>query len=284
MNDNGLLGSADHTVIESFRVNYGVYGKNDIRGIVDDRGSVARADAESRFAGRISGFNHSGAARRENYVRFFHEEVGHFERRKVNPVDDSFGRAGFNGENDLSRGDGRFFRSRVRTDDDRVSRFEGDHGFENRGGSGVGRRNDRGDNAYGFGDFLYSVSLILFDNAAGFSVLISVINIFGRVVVFDDFIFNHAHAGFFHCHFRERNTRLVGGDCGGFENLVYLFLRIGREFTLSVLYSCDSRFERFDAVDYLSFFVFHRNLLYFVLFFYLILFCRWASESARSSY
>ena len=157
----------------------------------------------------------------------------------------------------------------MRTDDDRVSRFEGDHGFENRGGSGVGRRNDRGDNAYGFGDFLYSVSLILFDNAAGFSVLISVINIFGCVVVFDDFIFNHAHAGFFHCHFRERNTRLVGGDCGGFENLVYLFLRIGREFTLSVLYSCDSRFERFDAVDYLSFFVFHRNLLYFVLFFLL---------------
>ena len=49
--DDGLLGSAYHTVIESLTVDNGVDGKQNIRGIVDYCGSIARAHAHCGFTG-----------------------------------------------------------------------------------------------------------------------------------------------------------------------------------------------------------------------------------------
>ena len=60
-------------------------------------------------------------------------------------------------------------------------------------------------------------------------MLIFVINILGRVVVLDDLVLHNAHTGFFHGHFRQRYTLLVGGGGGGEEDLVDLLLSVGGE-------------------------------------------------------
>ena len=266
VNDYRLFGRADHTVIERLGVNYRVDRKYDVGGVVDDGGGVAGSYAERGFTGRISGFDHSRTAGCKDNIRLFHQKVSHFERGNVNPFYNALGSARLNGgvENDFRGGDSRFFGSRVGTDDNRVSRFQGDHRLEDGCRSRVGRGDNRRDNAERLRDFLYAVSLVFFDDAAGLRVLVRVVNIFRRVVVFDYLVFDDAHSGFLNRHFGKGNTSLVRSDGGSLKNLVHLFLRVGREYALSRFDSCDRRFQRFYAVDYLSFIVYHSNLLYVV--------------------
>ena len=89
MNYNGLLGSADHTVVESLGVDDRVYSVYDVSRRIDDSGSVARAYAESRSARGVSSLYHSGAAGSEDGVRLPHDHVGEVERRNVDPADDA---------------------------------------------------------------------------------------------------------------------------------------------------------------------------------------------------
>ena len=78
---------------------------------------------------------------------------------------------------------------------------------------------------------------------------VCVVDVLGGVVVFDNLIFNDAHAGLFDGELCERYSRLVCGDCCGFEDLVDLFLRIGCVFFLRFLNAGECGFESFDAVD-----------------------------------
>ena len=128
MDDDRLFGGADHAVIECLAVYNRVDGQDDIGRVVDDSRSIARADAQSWFARRIRRFDHARAARCQDDIGFFHEEVCHFEARNVDPRDDVFGGSGgYCGiENDFSGGNRRFASARMRANDDGIARFEGD--------------------------------------------------------------------------------------------------------------------------------------------------------------
>ena len=127
-NDYALLGSADHTVIESLGVDDRADGESQVCSLVDDRGRIAGADAESGSTRAVSGLNHAGTARRENKIALLHKEVRLGERRSFDPADDLLGSAGFDGcvENNLRRGDRRVLGARVGADDDAVTSLKSD--------------------------------------------------------------------------------------------------------------------------------------------------------------
>ena len=258
--DDGLFGRANHSVVESLGMDDAVDGKQDVRGVVDDGGSVARAHADCGFAAGIRRLDHSGTARRENDVRLFHKQVGHFEGRDVNPADDAFGRASFDRrfQHDFRRLDGALFGSRMGADDDAVSGFQRDERLEDGGGSGVGGGDDRADDAHGLGNLLDAEGLVFFDDAAGPGVTVGVVDIFGGVVVLDYFVFNHAHSRFGDCHFGKRDTLLIRGGGGSKEDCVHLLLRVLGEFFLSLAHASDGCFQFLDVVDdFILFALFH---------------------------
>ena len=156
MNYNGLLGGADHAVIEGLGVYYRVDREDDIRRLVDDGGRVACADAYCGLAGGICRLDHSGAAGGKDYIRLFHNEVRHLKARGVYPFYNTLGSAGLNRcvEDNLCRGRGRLLGAGMGADDDSVSRLEGKQALEYGGGGRVGRGDDRSDNADGLGYLL----------------------------------------------------------------------------------------------------------------------------------
>ncbi len=89
--DNGLLACANHTVVEGLGVEYRGRGKHDIRAVVNDCGSVARAYAHSGLTAGVSGFNHTGTARSKDEVRLAHKLCGKRNGGLVNPTYDIFG-------------------------------------------------------------------------------------------------------------------------------------------------------------------------------------------------
>ena len=245
-------------------------GKYDVRRIVNDCRRVARPDAKRGLARRICRFHHAGAARRKDNVGFFHNKVCHFKRRHVNPADDVLGRAGFYRcvKDDLCRGNRAFLCAGVRTDDNAVSRFQRNQRFENRGRSGVRRGDNRSDKSDGFGNLFDAVRLVFFDDAAGFHVAIRVVNIFRRVMVFDDLVFDNAHTRFFNRHSGKGYTHFVCCGRRGKKDFIDLLFRISREFPLRFADDGDFFDERVDAIDYF-YVVFHlklsRTYLFYIL-------------------
>ena len=67
-------------------------------------------------------------------------------------------------------------------------------------------------------------------------------------MVFDYLILYHAHARFLDSHFRKRNTFLVGSGCRSKENLVDLFLRVGRKLLDRRTYFGNLTGQRLDVV------------------------------------
>ena len=213
-NDYALLGSADHTVIESLGVDDRADGEGQIGRLVDDRGRITGADAESGSTRAVGGLNHAGSARRENKIALLHKEVRLGERGSFDPTDDLFRRTSFDGcvENNLRRGNRRVLRTRVGADDNAVTRLKSDKGLEDGSRSRVRRRNDSSDNADRLGDLLDAGGLVAVDYAASLNILESVVDKFAGVVVLDDLIFNNAHAGFFDSLLSERDSGTVGGE------------------------------------------------------------------------
>ena len=228
--------------------------KSHVRSVVDDCRGIACAHADSGFAARIRGFDHTRTARSENDVSLFHNEVGHFEARRIDPIDDAFGSACGNSgvKHDLCSGDSGFFRSGVRADDDAVSRLERNERLENSGRRGVSGRNNRGDETDRLCDFNRAVSLILFDDTAGFGVLVCIVDILRGVVVFDDLILDDTHTRFFNREFCKRYSHLVCRNCRGEEDFVHLLLRKGCKFSLSLTNARNGFFESFHTVDNVS--------------------------------
>ena len=69
------------------------------------------------------------------------------------------------------------------------------------------------------------------------------------VVVLDDLILHHAHAGFFHRHLRQRDAHVVRGEGSCLENLVHLLLRVGRIDLLCRADAGEGRLEALHAID-----------------------------------
>ena len=232
--DGRLLGSADHAVIKGLGMKDGRSGKFDVRGRIDDRGRVACADADCGFAGGICRLDHAGTARRKDHIRLSHDHTGKRNSGLIDPADDILGSACRNGsiKYDLCRSDGASLCTRVRRNDETVSRLKADERLEDRCGRGVGRGNDCRQDADRLSDTGDSEALVALDHAAGLGILILIVDILRCVVVLDDLVLDDAHARLLHCHLCKRDTHLVCRKRRAIEDLVDLLLRIGSKLLL----------------------------------------------------
>ena len=76
----------------------------------------------------------------------------------------------------------------MRGDDDGVAGLQADKALEDRGGGGVGGRDDRTHDADGLGDLGDAVSIVTLDDTAGLGVLVRIVDVLGGVVVLDDLV------------------------------------------------------------------------------------------------
>ncbi len=249
--DDGLFGGADHAVVERLGVDDRADRELDVRRVVDDRRRVAGADAESRLTRAVGRLHHRRTARRENDVRILHEELGLFDGRLLHARDDVFGRARLDRrvQNDHRRVVRALLRARMRADDDAIARLERDEGLENRRRGRVRGRDDRADDANRLGDLAHAKALVFLDHAARLHVLVAIEDVFGREVVLDDLVLDNAHARLLHGVLGERNALAVRRERRRTEDLVDLFLRVGRELLLRGTHfrQCFSEFLRVRA-------------------------------------
>ena len=249
--DHVLLGSTDHAVVEGLGVHDGVDGLDDVCGVVDDGGVVARANAQGRGTGAVCGVDHAGAARREDDVGLLHEGVGELDGGCVDPVDDALGAArGLGGvANDACGLRGALLGARVRGDNDGIPRLEANQRLEDGRRRGVGGGDDGSHNAEGLGDLLHAKGAVVLDDAAGLGVLVLVVDKLSGVMVLDDLVLHHAVAGLLIGHLGERNAGLVRGNGSGIENLVHLLLRELRKLRLGFAHRLQMRLQRLHAID-----------------------------------
>ena len=129
-NDNGLFRCTDNAVIEGFGHQYRRNGTFNVSGFVNNNRRVTCTYADSRFTGAIGRFNHARTTGRKDQVNVWvvHQGVGELNGRLVDPTDQVFRCAGSNRslQNDVSRFVGGIFSSRMRREDDRVTRFQAD--------------------------------------------------------------------------------------------------------------------------------------------------------------
>ena len=129
-NDNGLFRCTDNAVIEGFGHQYRRNGTFNVSGFVNNNRRVTCTYADSRFTGAIGRFNHARTTGRKDQVNVWvvHQGVGELNGRLVDPTDQVFRCAGSNRslQNDVSRFVGGIFSTRMRREDDRVTRFQAD--------------------------------------------------------------------------------------------------------------------------------------------------------------
>ena len=117
---------------------------------------VAGADAVGRLAGAVGRAHqaHAAGGQDHGHVALPHQLLRAFERDGLHPADRSRRRAGARGGlgHDLHRSRDAPRRRRVRADDDRAARLQGDQHLVDRGGRGVGGRDDGGHDAERLGD------------------------------------------------------------------------------------------------------------------------------------
>ncbi len=252
-NDDRLLGSTDHAVIESLGHQDGGNGTLHVGGFVDNDRHITGTYTDSRLTGRVGCFHHARATGGQDQVDVvvFHQSVGELNRRLVDPADDVFRCTGGNSciQYQLGCGIGGVLGTGVRGEDDGVAGLERDHGFEDRSRSRVGGRNDTTDDTYRLGDGDGAHLSVFTQNAAGLLFFVLVVDVFGGEVVLDNLVFDDTHTGFFHGHLGQGDTGVVGGQGGGTEDLVYLLLREAGEFTLCFLNAGDQCIQ-FSQIGY----------------------------------
>ena len=229
-----------------------VYGQHDIRRLINNCGSITRADAQCRCAAGICSLNHAGTARCKDDIRLFHYKVCKLKAGHVNPSDDTPGCACSDSrlKHNLCSLDSGLLGSGMGADNDAVSCLKRNKGFKNCSRRGIGRRNNRSDNADRLRNFLYSERSVVFKNSAGFCILISIVNILCCIMIFNNLILYDTHTRFSNSHFGKRNSRLVCSGCRGKKNLVNLFLSVSRKFFLRFSKLGKCFFKRFDIFYY----------------------------------
>ena len=247
---HGLLGGADHTVVERLGVNDGVDSQLDVGSVIDDDGGVACADAQCGLTGAIGGLDHARATGGQDDIDVSHDLAGQIDGRYVDPADDLLGSTGLDGgvEHELGCGDSALGSSGVRGDDDCVARLQANQSLENRSRSGVGGRDDGTDDADGLSDLGDAISLVALEHATGLGVLVSVINILGGVVVLDDLVLKNATAGLLNGHLGQGDTGLIRSEGCLVEDLIDLLLGIGGEDLLRFTHARELCLEGVDVV------------------------------------
>ena len=249
---DGLLGRADHAVVEGLGVDDGVDRQQDVRRVVDDGGDVARADAQRRGAGGVGRVDHARAAGGEDDVGFLHQNPCHLAGRGADPADDVLRRAGLDSglEHDLCRLDGAAFGAVVGADNNAVAGLEGNQGLENGGGGGVRRGDDGAHEAEGLGDLPHAVGRVFLNDAAGLRIAVGVVDVFGGKVVLDHLVLDDAHAGLGDRGLRQRDAGLVGGRSRREEDLVHLLLGIACIDLLRRFHARDLGFQGFRGINH----------------------------------
>ena len=228
----------------------GIYRHLHIRRIINDDWCVSCSDAQCRLTGRISRFYHTASACRQGDIRLPHYHIGKLQGRNIDPADDSFRRACLYRcfQNDFC---GRYrtgLRSRMRADNNGISCFKTDEGFENCSRGWVCRRNNGCHQADWFGNLFDTVGRIFFNHTAGLCTLICIIDILCRVMILDDLILHNTSACFLYRHFCKGDTLFVSRHSRLVKNLVYLLLCEGCKLSLRFTHSLHFCFQRFHAV------------------------------------
>ena len=218
--------------------------------LVDDRRRISCAYAYCRLAGAVCRLDHAGTAGRKNEVSFLHNEIGLGKARRLDPCDDILWGAGFHCrvKNDLRRSDRGVLGSRMGADDDAVARLERYERLEDRGGCGVRGGNHRTDHADRLRNPAYAHCGVLLDDAACLLVAVRIVDVLGGIVVLDNLVLGDTHARLGDRHLGKRDALGVSGECGGLENGVHLFLRVGGKLALGGAHPRDECFEFLDSV------------------------------------
>ena len=133
-------------------------------------------------------------------------------------------------------------------DNNTVAGLQADQGLEDSSGSRVRGRNHGSHHTDGLRDLLHAAGFVFFNHTAGLGVPVGVVDILAGIVVFDHFVFHHAHAGFLNSHPCQGNAGLVGGGCRCQENPVHLLLGVGGVLALCFPHPGDGSLQCFGAV------------------------------------
>ena len=214
--DNGLLGGADHAVIEVLGEDQVVRRTFDVHIGIDVGRSVAGADAEGGLAGGVRGLDHAGAAGGQDGgdARVLHQRAGRLDGRVFDPLHAVLGCACFDRgvADDLRGGHGRLLGARVEAEHDRTAGLECQQRLEDGGGGRVGDRGDTGDDADRLGDLVYAHDLVLADQADGLLPGHVVGDVLAGEDVLGGLVFDETTAGLIDGHLREHQMLVQGRD------------------------------------------------------------------------
>ena len=214
--DDGLLGGADHAVVEVLGEDQIVGGAHDVDVLVDVGRRVAGAHAEGRLARRVRGLDHAGAAGGQDGgdAGVLHQRAGRLDRRVLDPLDAVLRGAGLDGRvtHDAGRLDRALLRARVEAEDNRTAGLEGDERLEDRGGGRVGDRGNAGDNADRLGDLVDAHHVVLADDADGLLAGQVVGDVLAGEDVLGGLVFHEATAGLVDGHLGQHEVLVQRGD------------------------------------------------------------------------
>ena len=169
--DDGLLGGADHAVVEVLGEHQVVGGADDVHVLVHIGRGVAGAHAEGGLAGGVRGGDHARAAGGQDRgdAGVLHQRAGGLDGRVLDPLNAVLRGAGLDGgvTHDAGGFSGALLGERVEAEDDRAAGLQRDQRLEDRGGGRVGDRGHAGDDADRLGDLVDAHDVILTDDADG---------------------------------------------------------------------------------------------------------------------
>ncbi|CCY18578.1 putative uncharacterized protein [Bifidobacterium adolescentis CAG:119] len=226
--DDGLLGSADHAVIEVLGEHQIVGGAHDVNVLVDICRSVASADAEGRLAGGVCGLDHARTTGGEDGgdTVMLHQGAGGFDGRVLDPLDTVLGSACLDGRvtHDLGGFYGALLRARVEAEDDRAAGLQCDQRLEDGGGGRVGDRGHAGDDANRLGDFVDAQHVVLADDADGLLTSQVVGDMLAGEDVLGGLVFDQTTVGLLDGHLGEHQVLVQGCDGSLGHDVVNLLL------------------------------------------------------------
>ena len=226
--DDGLLGGADHAVIEVLGEHQIVGGAHDVNVLVDICRSVASADAEGRLAGGVCGLDHARTTGGEDGgdTVMLHQGAGGFDGRVLDPLDTVLGSACLDGRvtHDLGGFYGALLRARVEAEDDRAAGLQCDQRLEDGGGGRVGDRGHAGDDADRFGDFVDAQHVVLADDADGLLTSQVVGDMLAGEDVLGGLVFDQTTVGLLDGHLGEHQVLVQGCDGSLGHDVVNLLL------------------------------------------------------------
>ena len=228
MGDDGLLGGADHAVIEVLGEHQIVGGAHDVNIGVNVGRGVAGTHAEGGLAGGVSGLDHARTTGGEDrgHARVLHQRAGGLDGRVLDPLDTVLGSTGLDGgvAHNLGGLDGALLRAGVEAEDDRAACLQGDEGLEDGGGGRVGDRGDAGDHADGLGDLIDAHHIVFADDAHGLLAGQIVGDVLAGEDVLGGLVFDQTTVGLLDGHLGEHQVLVQGCDGSLGHDVVNLLL------------------------------------------------------------